>query len=187
MATTADISSLVEELTCSVCLDLFQHPVTLECGHNFCRSCIDRNWKTNNIPSCPECRAEFQTRKYAVNKQLANVVVKTGKKSIQSSEAHVTQNVNQFCKEHEEKLKLFCMQEEIPICLICRDSVKHSGHNFLPLNDAVVPYKDRLKELLTPLESRLKELYKLHSQQKQMMFEISSFIQFPAWDIADCS
>lgn len=30
----------VDDLTCSICLRLFKDPVTLHCGHSFCRSCL---------------------------------------------------------------------------------------------------------------------------------------------------
>ncbi|CAN2387170.1 RING [Pristimantis euphronides] len=54
-----------DELDCSICLSLYTDPVTLRCGHNFCRVCIDQVLKTQDesgVYSCPECRAEFQER-----------------------------------------------------------------------------------------------------------------------------
>ncbi|CAN2387171.1 RING [Pristimantis euphronides] len=54
-----------DELDCSICLSLYTDPVTLRCGHNFCRVCIDQILKTQDesgVYSCPECRAEFQER-----------------------------------------------------------------------------------------------------------------------------
>ncbi|KFP01425.1 Nuclear factor 7, brain, partial [Calypte anna] len=35
---------LEEDLTCAICLCLFSNPVTVPCGHNFCRSCLDLSW-----------------------------------------------------------------------------------------------------------------------------------------------
>ncbi|KFW84281.1 Tripartite motif-containing protein 65, partial [Manacus vitellinus] len=35
---------LEEKLVCSICLDLFRVPVTLPCGHNFCKRCISDHW-----------------------------------------------------------------------------------------------------------------------------------------------
>lgn len=47
----------VEELSCSVCMCLFQTPVTIECGHTFCRSCILNSVRSKN--SCPMCRTNL--------------------------------------------------------------------------------------------------------------------------------
>ncbi|XP_069619269.1 E3 ubiquitin/ISG15 ligase TRIM25-like [Ranitomeya imitator] len=56
---------LRDELDCSICLDIFRDPVTLRCGHNFCRVCIDRVLDTQDdsgVYSCPDCREDFQER-----------------------------------------------------------------------------------------------------------------------------
>eukprot|EP00906_Rhabdomonas_costata_P012833 RCo018444 len=34
--------SMADELTCSVCLELFSNPVILECSHNLCLECARR-------------------------------------------------------------------------------------------------------------------------------------------------
>ncbi len=41
--------------TCSVCHDVLTDPVSLACGHSFCRACAVR-WFTNPAKCCPECR-----------------------------------------------------------------------------------------------------------------------------------
>ncbi|XP_040191704.1 probable E3 ubiquitin-protein ligase TRIML1 [Rana temporaria] len=58
-------ADLRKELECSVCLNIYTDPVTLKCGHNFCRDCIGRVWDTQEGSggySCPECREESQNR-----------------------------------------------------------------------------------------------------------------------------
>jgi hypothetical protein len=37
--------SLLDELTCSVCLGLYNEPLLLPCGHSFCGQCLDKIWK----------------------------------------------------------------------------------------------------------------------------------------------
>lgn len=39
-----------EELTCAICLDYFEDPVSIECGHNFCRGCLCRTWAPGGSP-----------------------------------------------------------------------------------------------------------------------------------------
>ncbi|XP_071968708.1 E3 ubiquitin/ISG15 ligase TRIM25-like [Engystomops pustulosus] len=54
-----------DELTCSICLNIYTDPVTLTCGHNFCRECIEITLDTqerSGAHTCPDCRAEFPTR-----------------------------------------------------------------------------------------------------------------------------
>ncbi|KAG8545575.1 hypothetical protein GDO81_020654, partial [Engystomops pustulosus] len=66
-------AALGQELTCSICLDLYTDPVTLRCGHNFCRVLTTQDGSGGY--SCPECRAEFQERPALQrNITLCNVV-----------------------------------------------------------------------------------------------------------------
>ncbi|XP_068118401.1 E3 ubiquitin/ISG15 ligase TRIM25-like [Hyperolius riggenbachi] len=54
-----------EELNCSICLSIYTDPVTLSCGHNYCRVCIDRVLDTQEPSgrySCPDCRIGFLDR-----------------------------------------------------------------------------------------------------------------------------
>ncbi|XP_075061034.1 E3 ubiquitin/ISG15 ligase TRIM25-like [Mixophyes fleayi] len=58
-------ADLRRELDCSICLNIYTDPVTLRCGHNFCRVCIDRvldKQEGSGVYTCPECRAECQER-----------------------------------------------------------------------------------------------------------------------------
>ena len=36
------LKELDEQLTCSVCLDQYTNPKTLQCHHSFCLTCIER-------------------------------------------------------------------------------------------------------------------------------------------------
>ncbi|XP_070762945.1 nuclear factor 7, ovary-like isoform X2 [Enoplosus armatus] len=51
-----------EHFLCSICLDVFTTPVTIPCGHNFCKSCITENWRINRKGQCPVCKKLFGTR-----------------------------------------------------------------------------------------------------------------------------
>ncbi|XP_056272978.1 E3 ubiquitin-protein ligase TRIM21-like, partial [Pseudoliparis swirei] len=50
------------QFLCSICLDVFTHPVTIPCGHNFCKACITRHWNVNVPYQCPNCNQRFSSR-----------------------------------------------------------------------------------------------------------------------------
>ncbi|XP_063786753.1 zinc-binding protein A33-like isoform X2 [Pseudophryne corroboree] len=63
--TTMASADLRQELDCSICLRIYTDPVTLRCGHNFCRGCIDHVLDTQKVSgayTCPECRAKSKKR-----------------------------------------------------------------------------------------------------------------------------
>ena len=51
-------SVLEREITCALCLDIFQDPKKLTCDHVFCKGCLEHLAKRNvtTAISCPECR-----------------------------------------------------------------------------------------------------------------------------------
>ncbi|XP_029303329.1 E3 ubiquitin-protein ligase TRIM47-like [Cottoperca gobio] len=51
-----------DQFLCPICLDLFNKPVATPCGHNFCKTCITKNWDTNFPSQCPVCKEVFYTR-----------------------------------------------------------------------------------------------------------------------------
>lgn len=44
-----------EDLLCSVCWCVFKTPVMLQCGHSFCRRCVQRTWQGDVPRKCPYC------------------------------------------------------------------------------------------------------------------------------------
>lgn len=69
---------LAEELTCSICLDIYKNPVMLSCGHNFCQECMEHVLDGHNHSrayTCPDCRAQFSQRPVLLrNLKLANIM-----------------------------------------------------------------------------------------------------------------
>ncbi|MCI4378155.1 hypothetical protein PGIGA_G00212760 [Pangasianodon gigas] len=61
-----------------------------------------------------------------------------------------------LCSLHSEKLNLFCLNDQEPVCLVCRDSRKHTNHKFCPTDEAVTDCKEELKTALKPLQEKLK-------------------------------
>uniref|UniRef100_A0A669EWK2 B30.2/SPRY domain-containing protein n=1 Tax=Oreochromis niloticus TaxID=8128 RepID=A0A669EWK2_ORENI len=61
-----------------------------------------------------------------------------------------------LCSLHSEKLKLFCLDHQMPGCLVCCASEKHNKHRFRPIDEAAQQHKKELQETLEPLKKKLK-------------------------------
>ncbi|XP_056317156.1 E3 ubiquitin-protein ligase TRIM39 [Danio aesculapii] len=51
-----------EHLLCSICLEVFDNPVSTPCGHSFCMSCIGHYWDTAKHCQCPLCKQTFKRK-----------------------------------------------------------------------------------------------------------------------------
>ncbi|XP_078272063.1 zinc-binding protein A33-like [Rhinoraja longicauda] len=162
MATERQVESLRQELICPVCLDIFTDPVSLQCGHNFCRSCITQSWDKDGRNSCPECRAEFADRTLIVNWALSNLAEKTHKLNLNPKE----KESKLHCEKHQEELKLLCETDKILVCVICRDAREHREHRCIPVEEAVENYKAQIKSSLESLKKKNSEIQEMEQLQK---------------------
>ncbi|CAL8278217.1 unnamed protein product [Merluccius merluccius] len=72
---SANASCPEENFSCSICLDVFNRPVTTPCGHNFCRACITTFWDDKVQYKCPICNELFHTKPdLRVNTLLSEMV-----------------------------------------------------------------------------------------------------------------
>ncbi|KAJ6652550.1 hypothetical protein lerEdw1_011426 [Lerista edwardsae] len=175
-------SSMAEDLVCSVCLSLFQEPHMLRCGHNFCLSCLEScvpGSSRSSTGKCPECRHPFSRQDFTCNRALANLAKKARRLRLDEEPLPTAAMVG-LCEEHDEPLKLFCQQDLVPICVICRDLPQHRGHDFLPTKNAVKyakeilePYQVLLKFSLwvTP-KRQMKEMEKLETCTEEILSHI---------------
>lgn len=52
-------------MICIICYDKFKKETSLNCGHNFCKKCIEEWYNTNN--TCPICRNNFSKQEIIDN------------------------------------------------------------------------------------------------------------------------
>ncbi|XP_059814000.1 zinc-binding protein A33-like [Hypanus sabinus] len=163
MATKGETESLSEEVICPVCLDFFTDPVSLECEHNFCRSCITRCWEREQRNPCPECGEMIADDTLRVNRALANLTQKFRNLNLNQK----GKESKRQCEEHEEELKLFCETDKTLICVICAAAQEHREHRFKTIKEAVKIYKDQLKSSLDSLTKKKSDFQEKEQQQKE--------------------
>ncbi|XP_056586499.1 E3 ubiquitin-protein ligase TRIM35-like isoform X3 [Triplophysa dalaica] len=142
-----------EDLSCPVCCEIFKDPVLLSCSHSFCKDCIHRFWESKGAQECPVCR-----RRSSKNNPPVNLVLKNLCLSFLQERSERSSSV---CHLHNEKLKLFCLDDQQPVCVVCRDSRTHNNHKFCPVDEAVDENKEKLRSALKPLQEKLRIFEKL--------------------------
>jgi len=68
-----------EDFECSLCLNLLLDPVSVACGHTFCRTCINRSSEYRT--ACPLCRKPVHVGG-GVNVLLANIIAERFPKAL---------------------------------------------------------------------------------------------------------
>uniref|UniRef100_A0A663F7D2 Tripartite motif containing 10 n=1 Tax=Aquila chrysaetos chrysaetos TaxID=223781 RepID=A0A663F7D2_AQUCH len=151
MAAPSPTAELPSEASCPICLEYFRDPVSIHCGHNFCRACITRcwEWSTANF-SCPQCRETAPERNFRPSRELARVLEIAKRLSLQAARGETVEE--EGCERHREPLKVFCKDDEAFICVICRESRAHRAHTMLPVQDAVQEYKGQIQAHLQALK-----------------------------------
>ncbi|KAM9336978.1 E3 ubiquitin-protein ligase TRIM35-like [Symphorus nematophorus] len=101
---------------------------------------------------CPVCKRRSSKEHRPVSLALMNLC----EAFLQQRDQRPSESL---CSLHSEKLRLFCLDHQQPVCLVCRDSKKHSEHRFRPIDEAAQEHKEKLQESLKPLKEKL-EVFK---------------------------
>uniref|UniRef100_A0AAY4DNF5 Zinc-binding protein A33-like n=1 Tax=Denticeps clupeoides TaxID=299321 RepID=A0AAY4DNF5_9TELE len=147
-----------EDLTCRTCHRIFRDPGLLPCGHSVCKVCLQyRRASTEN----PDDNLSLKNQRELFSQQRRR-------------RASAVSEV--LCSLHREKLKLFCLEDQLPVCVVCQTSRKHTNHRFLPVEEAVLDFKEKLKPKLKTLQEKLK----IFKEVKQYCDETADHIKSQA-------
>uniref|UniRef100_A0A3Q2CPZ2 Nuclear factor 7, brain-like n=1 Tax=Cyprinodon variegatus TaxID=28743 RepID=A0A3Q2CPZ2_CYPVA len=171
--------SLSEDLTCSVCQNIFTDPVILSCGHSFCRECITLSLKSLN--QCPQCRTTVPTDR--MDFTTNHILKSLSEKAKQDKESGKHSEVRGTCL-----LKLFCVTDQQLTCIICRDCEKHEGHKFKPIKEAAASIRKEVEAFLGKdfhdfskienlAKSQNEEIRKTKEKSQQLRTQISGQFQ----------
>nr|XP_020849441.1 zinc finger protein RFP-like [Phascolarctos cinereus] len=138
------IQDLQGELICSICREYFKDPISIECGHSFCHSCLLERWQKATTPlSCPECnsvpqRRDFQTNVYLG--RLATIAKQLRPRCLQYPEGYG------MCEVHQKVQKLFCEDDQSLICVSCSQLQEHEAHKLYCVDEAAENFRRKLQE-----------------------------------------
>ncbi|XP_039467912.1 nuclear factor 7, ovary-like [Oreochromis aureus] len=109
-------------------------------------------WRENLEHNCPLCKKINLSNDPPSNLVLKNLceafLLQRDQKASAVSEP--------LCSLHNEKLKLFCLDHQQPVCVVCRDSRAHKDHRFNPIEEAAQDHRKELQKCLKPLQDKLK-------------------------------
>uniref|UniRef100_A0A4W5NHH5 Tripartite motif containing 35-9 n=1 Tax=Hucho hucho TaxID=62062 RepID=A0A4W5NHH5_9TELE len=123
-----------EDLSCSVCRDIFKDPVLLSCGHSFCKTCLQDTWKQRESQECPLCKRKCSKDWYPPNLSLKSLCEAFSQSHIDSQKS-TSKISSALCGLHGETLEL---EDKQPVCLVWQDTRQQ---NHKPLPEAVQDHK----------------------------------------------
>ncbi|KAL7407516.1 hypothetical protein ABVT39_009676 [Epinephelus coioides] len=138
-----------EDLSCPVCHEIFKDPVVLSCSHSFCKDCVQSWWRGKPTRECPYCKRRSSKEEPPISLALKNLC----EAFLLERDQRGSETV---CSLHSEKLKLFCLDHQQPVCVVCRDSKRHNNHRFRPIDEAAQDHKEELQKSLKTLQEKLK-------------------------------
>ncbi|XP_040889152.1 E3 ubiquitin-protein ligase TRIM35-like [Toxotes jaculatrix] len=141
-----------KDLSCPICLDIFKDPVVLTCSHSFCEDCMQRWWTEKEKKECPVCKTVPLLSDPPRNLALKNLC----ESFVQRRDQRASAGSEPLCSLHSEKHRLFCLDHQEPVCVVCRDSKTHNNHSFRPIDEAAQDHREELQKSLEPLQEKLK-------------------------------
>ncbi|KAG8445229.1 hypothetical protein GDO86_010129 [Hymenochirus boettgeri] len=149
-----------DELTCSVCYNIFNDPRILPCSHTFCRNCLENvvnssrhySWRTSLAQiKCPSCRSTADLPLSGILSLPINFALKS------IVEKYKTENHCKVttCPEHNRQpLNVFCLKDRKLICGQCLTIGHHQGHAIDDLENAFVRERETASKYLRILSNK---------------------------------
>ena len=117
-----------EEITCSICGDLFTDPKTIPCLHTFCKQCIEKSIESNkkmaSIVCCPLCRTPLprDDMSYVPTNFTINRLVEIFGKRKETGKSLALKEIK--CSNCEDGLPAvtWCVECENSLCQHCNDA-----------------------------------------------------------------
>ncbi|XP_037700748.1 E3 ubiquitin-protein ligase TRIM31 [Choloepus didactylus] len=176
MASPQFASKLQEEVTCPICMDILQDPVTIDCGHNFCLRCITLSGKpSDNTVKCALCSKSVRRDTLRPNWLLMNLVEKI--QAMGTSEI-LPEMKELRCQKHQEKYHYFCEHDGRFLCAVCRESKEHKLHKASLIEEAAQNYQGQIQSKIEALQQKEKAIVQVSTQGQQKINVFMSQVEF---------
>nr|KAF6343820.1 hypothetical protein mPipKuh1_018038 [Pipistrellus kuhlii] len=143
-----------KELICSICRNYFIDPITINCGHSFCRPCFNLNWPNRSVLAyCSECRKAIQKREFHTNVTLKEMVLIVR----QASLWQFLRSRNNRCRIHMEARQIFCEDQRSLFCLHCSTSQQHGAHRHGSVEEAAEQLREKLLKTMCSVWEKCRE------------------------------
>ncbi|XP_066300815.1 uncharacterized protein [Branchiostoma lanceolatum] len=170
-------TQICEELSCSICLELFTRPKVLPCQHTFCQDCL-QDLASRRVPlQCPNCRQQVRLPPQGVaslpdNLMAASMCERLQNQATLSGETREQLQSGNRCSFHpSEVLKVYCKQCHIPVCDQCLEET-HDDHRTTTIKKAAQERSSTVQALINEgrniLESYLSFLRSLRGEEKTL-------------------
>ncbi|XP_073702364.1 zinc-binding protein A33-like [Garra rufa] len=163
-------SSAEYDYNCPVCCEIFKTPVILSCSHSVCKECLQQFWRIKKAQECPVCRRRSSKESPPYNLALKNLC----ESFLKERNERRSSGSEEICSLHSEKLKLFCLEDKQPACVVCFTSEQHENHKFRPISEVVPSYKEELNKALKSFEEKLKNKETLKEEFEKNVQHIKS-------------
>ncbi|KAF6365552.1 tripartite motif containing 15 [Rhinolophus ferrumequinum] len=140
---------------CPACKRALEDAVTAACGHIFCQLCLPPPSHMGAQPSsrvllCPLCKEKEETETLVAPVPLGPLG-------------------ETYCEEHGEKIYFFCEKDAEFLCVFCREGPTHQAHTVGFLDEAIQPYRDRLRSRLEALSMERDEIEDIKNREDQKL------------------
>nr|KAF6343821.1 hypothetical protein mPipKuh1_018038 [Pipistrellus kuhlii] len=133
------------KLICSICRNCFVDPITINCGHSFCRPCFNLNWLNRSVLAhCSECQEAIQEEDFKTNVTLKQIVLIVRKASLWQ----FLHSVGNECMIHMEAKQIFCEEQRSLLCTQCSTSQEHGAHRHGSAEEAAEQLREKLLEIM---------------------------------------
>lgn len=157
------LTSSHQEAACPACQGPLEDAVTASCGHTFCPWCFRLSSHMGAQPSsrallCPFCKEKEETESLMVPVPLGALG-------------------DTCCGEHGEKIYFFCENDAEFLCVLCREGPAHQAHTVGFLDEAIEPYRGRLRSRLEALSLEREKIEDMKCQEDRKLHVLLTHIE----------